>query len=116
METEEQLQVHKIKAEREHHNMTQNLKNHEKKVDALESKVLELWKRLPKVLAVLEPLQAQLEMFMNPEPQDGIMDSTGGPVRSREIVLEGSTGGGPENGAATAFVGMDSAPLADLSL
>jgi hypothetical protein len=59
--------------------MAKNLKAHEKNVEKLESQVLDVWKKLPKVLAVLQPLQAQLENYLDAGPQDGIIDSTGGP-------------------------------------
>merc|ERR1719199_1752696 len=97
METEQQLNLFKQTNAREQQKLILNIKNQENKVDALESKVLDLWKRMPKVLAVLEPLQAQLEMFMA-GPQDGIMDSTGGPgipIQPMAPLMDGGTGGGP---------------------
>lgn len=92
-ETDQQFEKYKQQFQRQQQDMTKNLKNHEKKVDMLESKVLDMWKRLPKVLAVLEPLQAQLEMFVNPPDY---------PSQGRPMALAGEAGtggGGPSTDA-----------------
>jgi len=95
METQEQLEQYRQKNEREQMNLMKNLRENERKLDQLESKVLDMYKKLPKVLAVLEPLQGQLEMYMNAEPQ-AVIDSTGG--QGYSPALEGGTGGGPGTG------------------
>jgi hypothetical protein len=97
-ETDQQFEKFKQRCDKQQQDLSKNLRNHEKKVEMLESKVLDMWKRLPKVLAVLEPLQAQLENFLTPPPMDGgyggIIDSTGGLGKSVAPVFEGGTGGG----------------------
>jgi hypothetical protein len=96
-ETEDQLQRFRQTQSRELQHVMKVMKNQERTIEALDTKVLDLWKRLPKVLALLEPLQAQMETTMSGDMQQEIVqDSTGGPQKSVSFAplgIDGSTGG-----------------------
>jgi hypothetical protein len=83
------------------------MKNQEKTIDSLEAKVLDLWKRLPKVLALLEPLQAQMETTMSSDMlQEALQDSTGGgPNKTVTFAPDGSTGGDLNVSNTNVFMG-----------
>jgi hypothetical protein len=106
-ETEDQLLRFKQTQARELQHVLKVLKNQEKTIESLDTKVLDLWKRLPKVLALLEPLQAQMETTMSSDMlQEALQDSTGGgPNKTVTFAPEGSTGGDLNVSNTNVFMG-----------
>lgn len=103
-ETEDQLQRLKQQQSRELLHVMKVMKNQERTIEALEAKILDLWKRLPKVLALLEPLQAQMDTTMGNE--EILQDSTGGgPNKSVTFATEGDTGGDVNVSNTNVFIG-----------
>jgi hypothetical protein len=74
-EIEQLLERFRQANNRDMQNMMKVMKNHERSIEDMDAKLLDLWRRLPKVLALLEPLQAQMEMANS---DAGMIDSTGG--------------------------------------
>jgi hypothetical protein len=115
-ETEDQLSRFRQSQTRELQSVMKVLKNHERSMEGMDAKILDLWQRLPKVLALLEPLQVQMEMNMNNTlSPDSVMDSTGGPGRPVAPFQEGGTGNGPGTANNTIVVGTASADGATIS-
>jgi len=78
LETENQLERFKQSNDKELQSVMKVLKTHERNIGSMDAKILDMWRRLPKVLALLEPLQAQLEMTNSETGALSLIDSTGG--------------------------------------